>query len=243
MVTRYNDISEQTYNYWKRKPVMKLTDITGQSCTITNDNKYDKNNLTVLPTGYTWEKIDICDDKNMSDVTEFLSNYYGRGSNSEYKIMYTNDMIRWQMCNSGYFMTVNDNQNNIVGLIGYTFRILQLYSDRLTITEPLYMCCLPEYRNKGIARVLMDETIRQSNMMGINRGLFCDNRIVPTPIVTIRQYSRPLNYKKLREQDFIDIAGVDEDLAHDRTRIKLRPTSKYIVAENRRKHQYRIQII
>lgn len=230
MTTRYSEITEHKYNYWNSKPVMRLNDIVGRSAQVSQiKTKTDLH--TSLPSGYTWNKIDICDEKNMTDISLFLSQHYKRGTNSEYKVIYTNELIRWQMCNAGYFMTVNDSKDIIVGLIGYTHRTLQLYSDRMTITEPLYMCCLPNYRNKGIARVLMDETIRQSNMLGINKGLFCNNRIVPTPVVTIRQYSRPLNYKKLREHDFIEISGVDDTLAHDRTRIKLRPSSRYVVAE------------
>lgn len=231
MTTKYSEIQEHPFRYWKNKPVMGLSDIVGNSCQVKDETVFDKNNFTMLPNGYTWNKVDICDDKSMDNICSFLSTHYKRGTNSEYTIEYTNDMIRWQMCNNGFFMTVCDNKQNIVGLIGYTFRTIQIYTDRMTITEPLYMCCLPNYRNKGIARVLMDETIRQSKMVGINKGLFCNNQIVPTPIVTIRQYSRPINYKKLREHDFIDISGVDDELAHDRTRIKLRPTNRYIVAE------------
>jgi glycylpeptide N-tetradecanoyltransferase len=209
---------------------MKINDITGRSEQVSDTSNKPKL-ITELPNGYTWNKIDICDEKNMSFISSFLTKYYKRGSNSQYTVIYTNDLIRWQMCNTGYFMTVNDSNNIIVGLIGYTHRTMQLYSNRMTITEPLYMCCLPNYRNKGIARVLMDETIRQSAMLGIDKGLFCNNRIVPTPVATIRQYSRPLNYKKLREHGFIEINGVNDDLAHDRTRVKLRPTDRYIVAE------------
>lgn len=231
MATKYSEIKEQTFGYWKNKPVMGLSDIVGNSCQVRNETISDTTTLTQLPTGYTWHKLDICDDIHMDQVSSFLSKHYKRGTDSEYIIEYTSDMIRWQMGNNGYFMTICDNKQNMVGLIGYTHRTLQIYTDRLTITEPLYMCCLPGYRNKGIARVLMDEITRQSKILGINRGLFCNNRIVPTPIATIRQYSRPINYKKLKEHEFIDISGVDDELAHDRTRIKLRPSNKYIVAE------------
>tara|TARA_B110000908_G_C10256667_1_gene456024 strand:- start:529 stop:1752 length:1224 start_codon:yes stop_codon:yes gene_type:complete len=233
MSTRYSDITDKKFGYWNNKPVMKLNDIVGRSSYLRNDAKLNTNTTqtTNLPTGYTWNKVDICDDKCMAYISLFLSEHYKRGTNSEYTITYTNDLIRWQMGNNGYFMTINDNQNNIVGLIGYTYRTLQIYSDKITITEPLYMCCLPNYRHKGIARVLMDETIKQSKMMGINKGLFCNNQIVPTPVATIRQYSRPIDYKKLREHDFIEVSGVKDEIAHDRTRIKLRPTSRYIVAE------------
>lgn len=235
MVSRYSEIAEQKFRYWKNKPVMCLNKIIAHSTQINTENKSDTHIQTVLPHGYTWEKIDICDDKNMIKVSTFLTAHYKRGSDSEYTMIYTNNLIRWQMCNNGYFMTINYD-DNIIGLIGYTYRTLQIYTDRITITEPLYMCSLPNYRNKGIARVLMDETIRQSNMMGINKGLFCNNQIVPTPIATIRQYSRPLNYKKLRANEFIEISGVDDNLAHDRTRVKLRPTDRYIVAEKTEKN-------
>lgn len=234
MSKSYTEASKQKSKYWKNKPVMKIDEKNYSSTQISNSedlSRFKKDVVTQLPTGYTWDKIDVCDDQGMSDVSAFLSEHYKRGTESVYVIKYDADRLRWEMSNTGYFLTIR-NENKIVGLIGFTYRTVQIHSDRHTMTEPMYMCCEKKYRNKGIAKVLMDETIRQSLMTGIDKGVFCDNRIVPKPIVTLRQYSRPLNYKKLRENNFVEICGVDDEIVHNRTKINLKPNKKYVVAEN-----------
>lgn len=235
MSTSYKEIEKINTNYWKDKPVMKKTDRIFRTSHVRQNGemtKMCKNEWTKLPQGYTWDKIDICDSEKMVSVCDFLNNYYRRGSDSDYVIKYDSDRLIWEMCNRGFFLTVNDNNNKIVGVIGGTYRTLQITDKRYTVTEPVYLCCDKRYKKTGIAKVLMDELTRQSLMIGIDKGIFCNNRIVSRPIGTMRQYSRPLNYKKLREIDYINVAGVDDDAVHRKTRINLKPNKKYIVASN-----------
>ena len=230
----YAEAIKQKPKYWKNKPVMKIDENNYSSNQISSDvdlSKFKKEELTQLPAGYTWDKVNICDNHEMMSVCEFLSEHYKRGTDSMYVIKYDADRLRWEMSNTGFFLTIC-HKNKIVGLIGFTFRTVQIHSDSHIMTEPMYMCCENKYRNKGIAKVLMDETIRQSLTTGINKGVYCDNRIVPKPIVTLRQYSRPLNYKKLRENNFVEICGVDDEIVHNKTKINLKPNKRYIVAEN-----------
>jgi hypothetical protein len=233
MSNSYSECENKTYRYWRNKPVMKFNSKNIKSKQIDNNynKKVDKNNFTDLPIGYSWSKVNIGDNEGMINITNFLTKYYDRGTNSSYIIKYDPSRLRWEMNNNGFFLCINDTKQNIVGVIGFTYRTLHLNEKNIPICEPMYMCCDKKYRNKGISRVLMDETIRQSMLFGVDKGLFCTNRIVPTPVATIRQYSRPLNYKKLRENDFIEISGVDDELAHNRTKIKLRPKKNYIVAD------------
>jgi len=236
MSRNYAETKTSSTKYWKSKPVMKLDEkiyTSEQINTIDETSrKYKKTEPTKLPTGYRWKKIDICDDSNMKDVSTFLSTHYRRGTESVYIIQYDPDRLRWEMNNSGYFLTVVDANDSIVGLIGFTYRTVQIFSDQHTMIEPMYMCCEKKYRKTGIAKVLMDETIRQSVTYGIDKGVFCDNRIVPKPIATFRQYSRPINYKKLRENDFVEIGGVEDEIVHNKTKINLKPNRRYVFAEN-----------
>ena len=240
MSSSYAHANEKKFKFWKNKPVMKINDNIYVSQHIKNEDemkKYKKDTETALPPKYTWGKVDICNEDSFPEVCEFLTNNFKRGlDDTEYIIEYTPDMIRWQMCNSGYFMVIRDPKGLLIGTIGFCPRVAQVFQDRLTVMEPMYMCCLPEYREKGIAKVLIDETIRQSLMVGYNHGIFCTNRIVPSPIATIRYYSRPLNYKKLKSHDFVSISQVDDDIAHDKTRIKLAPHKKYKIAEKTEKN-------
>jgi hypothetical protein len=239
----FSEAKNKTFTYWKTKPVMTMTEKTYSSCQISSN--FNKNNkLTMLPIGYKWKTIDVCDDTQMKLVCDFLTENYKRGTESTYITEFNSDKLRWEMNNNGYFLCVISEKNNtkkdndekdcddIIGAIGFTYRTVQIYNNKITATEPIYMCCKKEYRHKGISKVLIDETVRQSNMHGINNGIFCTNKIVPKPVATIRQYSRPLNYKKLRENDFISIAGVDDDSVHNKTKIALRPNKKYTIAKN-----------
>lgn len=221
--------------YWKGRPVMKSSDIIrvasiNQIKSNTEMEKYGHLKKTSLPTGYEWGFVNICDD-DMVHVCDYLNMHYCRGSDSEYVIKYSVQHIQWEMCNRGYFLTVLDQANKIVGVIGFAHRVMLLEDYVHNIVEPMYMCCEKKYRGTGIAKVLMDETIRRSSIMGIHVGAFCTNVIVSKPIATIRQYSRPINYKKLREHDFIEIAGIDDEIAHAKTKINLKPNKQYIVAQ------------
>jgi len=245
MSKSYAEVKDLKSKYWNNKPVMNLDEKNYVSKQIDNNlDAYKKNELTKLPVGYFWEKINLGDQEKMTNVVNFLTAHYDRGGlDPSYIIKYDPDRLRWEMNNVGYFLTVckqntvpKENDSPIVGLVGFTFRTVQINSDRMTMTEPMYMCCSKLYRKKGLAKVLMDETIRQSSLLGLDKGIFCDNRIVPKPVATIRQYSRPLNYKKLRENDFIEICGVDDEVVHNRTRINLRPNPKYIVAVKNEKN-------
>jgi hypothetical protein len=144
------------------------------------------------------------------------------------------------MCHKGYFLIIKNVLHNIVGVIGFTHRTLQLEEDVHIVTEPMYMCCEKKYRGTGIANVLMDEIVRQSLLTGITKGIFCTNRIVSKPIATVRQYSRPLNYKFLREHDFVAVEGIDDDTVHNKTKIHLKPNRRYVIAK---KTQENIDIV
>ena len=232
MATNYADASMYKSKFWNNKPITKFDEkIYGLSKTNEDITRYKKTDYTVLPDGYTWTLISICDNEKMDLICNFLTENYRRGTDSSYIIKYNIDMIQWELNNTGYFLSVNDSTSKIIGIIGMTYRTVQIYSSKHTITEPVYLCCEKEYRKTGIAKVLIDETIRQSMIFGIDKGVFCNNRIVSKPIITLRQYSRPLNYKKLRENDFIEICGVDEDVVHNKTKINLKPNKRYIVAE------------
>ena len=222
--------------YWKNKPVMKFDEKTQKTTQIKTHEelakKYDAS-LTQLPIGYTWNKVDVNNTEQMKIISDFLTQYYRRGTESTYIVQYTPEKLAWEFGNNGYFMYVvnTEHQHVPVGVIGFAKRNIQLYENSYQASEPLYMCISDKYKHAGLAKVLMDEVTRVSVADGIDAGISCNNILVHQPVATVRQYSRPINYKKLRENDFVDIAGVDEELVHAKTRINLKPSEKYKVAE------------
>lgn len=232
MQTSYKEASKTPSKYWKNKPVMKYEETSVRSCAINDDidSTIKKDVPTPLPSGYQWGRIELSDDDGMLNVSSFLAEHYKRGSESKYVLKYDTDRLRWEMNNIGYFLTII-HEAKIIGLIGMTRRNVQIYSDIKEMAEPIYMCCELKYRNKGIAKVLMNEATRHTILDNIKYGVYVNNRIVYKPVATLRQYARPINYKKLRENDFVEISGIDDEIVHNKTKINLKPNKRYIVAE------------
>jgi hypothetical protein len=130
-----------------------------------------------------------------------------------------------------------ENSENILGLIGYSPKIASLYEINTILLEPVYLCCL---RNSNVAQKLINEVIKYGLLNGFNEGVIANNRETFKPLSTYRQYSRPINYKKLREHDFVDVEGVEDDVVHNKMLIKLNPNKKYKFAENT---NYNISIV
>jgi Myristoyl-CoA:protein N-myristoyltransferase, N-terminal domain len=223
------------YKFWKSKPVTKITDRVIDSAQIrTSDKlikKYGKNDETGLPSGYSWELIQI-DSDNLSRVATFLNQYYRETFITEI----TSDKIRWETMGRGFFVCVtedseSESDKNIVGCLGLTEKTLQINSDIRTVAEAIYLCTLNDLRETGISKVLINETIRQGVLANYDVGVFCDSVIVPTPVATIRYFTRPLNYKHLKANDFVGINEVDDDVAHDRIKIKLKAPKSIYLAE------------
>lgn len=242
MSKTYTEAQQRESKYWRRKPVQKMDEkvyVSEQICSKeTLMKKY--NNMGALPIGYEWDKVDVNDQEKMEQISTFLTLHYKRGTNSSYVVKYDPNMLKWEMNNNGSFLVIREENKNIVGLIGITQRTVQVCKDVMTIVEPMYLCCDEKYKKTGIANILMDEATRQSLMVGIDKGVFCTNYIVSKPIVTFRQYARSINYKKLKENDFVEIAGVNDDDVHNQLRINLNPNKKYVYAE---KNETNIDIV
>ncbi len=241
MSKTYTEAKTHESKYWKKKPVQKLDEkvyVSQQICQKEVLTKKYNNACSVLPCGYVWGNIELNDQDKMEHVSTFLTLHYKRGTDSSYIVKYNPDMLRWEMNSNGslpkgHFVTVCEKETkNIVGLIGIVYRTAQLCSDVVTITEPMYLCCDEKYKKTGIANILMDEATKCSLSNGIDKGLFCTNYIVSKPIATLRQYARSINYKKLKENDFVEIAGVNDDDVHNKLRINLNPNKKYLYAED-----------
>jgi len=210
--------------FWNTKPIMKKKSNIYTTNNITN-NIIKNSEPTKLPDGFTWHIINYDDEANTNKVCEFINKYYKRGNNSQYIIMYDIDRIKWETNNKGYFITIQNNNNQIIGLVCITEVNVMLNDKSYLMTNPIYMCCSDEYKNSGIAKVLINEIIRLSTT---DTGVFLSNTIIAQPISTIRHYTRPLNYKKLRENDFVEIGGVKDDDVHSKLKINLKPNKQYI---------------
>ena len=223
MIKTFKNAQNITNKFWNTKPVMKKnTNVFETKIIETNiENKTEK---TKLPDGFVWEEISYDDG---SSVCDFINKYYKRGNNSNYVIMYDTERIKWETNNKGYFLVIKNN-NEIIACVCVSFVSVMLNDKTYDMCNPQYLCCANDWQNHGITRVLVDEVARLTNN---NTGIFLSNTIIAQPISTIRYYTRPLNYKKLRENDFVEIGGMKDDEIHNKLRINLKPNKQYIKIE------------
>jgi hypothetical protein len=223
MIKTFKNAQNITNKFWNTKPVMKKnTNIFETKIIDTNIEK--KSEQTKLPDGFVWEEISY---DNGSSVCDFINKYYKRGNNSNYVVMYDTERIKWETNNKGYFLVIKNN-NEIIACVCVSFVSVMLNDKTYDMCNPQYLCCADDYKNHGITRVLVDEVARLTNN---NTGIFLSNTIIAQPISTIRYYTRPLNYKKLRENDFVEIGGMKDDEIHNKLRINLKPNKQYIKIE------------
>ena len=227
MAQRYDVALQRSSTYWHNKPVMGLGDKSFNVKPICDNDVMHTlyNSNTTLPDGYTWNKTEL---KDTTAICEFLNIHYKQYQNG-FMYSFTVDRLKWEMYD-GYFLSICDPNNNIIGVVGIVNRTIQIIDYTYKIVEPVYMCCMEEYKKTGIAEVLMDEVARLTINNNIMYGAFVNNRIVSKPITTIRQYKRPLNYKKLRENNFIEELDRDENLVHTKLKIFLKPNKTYVHA-------------
>jgi len=223
MIKTFKNAQNITNKFWNTKPVMKKNTNIFET-KIIDTNIEEKSEQTKLPDGFVWEEISY---DNGSSVCDFINKYYKRGNNSNYVIMYDTERIKWETNNKGYFLVIKNN-NEIIACVCVSFVSVMLNDKTYDMCNPQYLCCADDYKNHGITRVLVDEVARLTNN---NTGIFLSNTIIAQPISTIRYYTRPLNYKKLRENDFVEIGGMKDDEIHNKLRINLKPNKQYIKIE------------
>lgn len=232
-----NEARKKEFKFWRAKPVVKITEMskTMRSKQIKTQEqileKYATADELRLPADYRWDFIMIDDDR-IGEICTFLTNNYRSDYNSSIDI----DKLRWETMGRGFFVCIRKNNTmDIVGCIGMTPRMLQINSDIRTVAESIYLCCETSVRTSGMANVMINELIRRTSPE-YDVGVCCTDRVIPSPIATIRYYTRPLNYKHLKVNEFINLTDIDDDAAHDRIKIKLRPPKTIYFAEKTREN-------
>jgi hypothetical protein len=108
MAKNYKDAKTVQSKYWKNKPVMKLNEkvyISAQIASVDQLSRYKKSDPLPLPENYKWNIAELNDDVALSAVADFLTKNFCRGTDSTYIIPYDCDRLRWEMNNTGFFLT------------------------------------------------------------------------------------------------------------------------------------------
>lgn len=211
--TNFEEAKKHTYNFWKNKPVKQFDDIVVNSEIIENTLAerivYSSDEPITLPPSMIWEDVIMDDVTRLMDICEFLNKYYDIESKDRFRTLFSPEYIQWKLRGGLLIIIKSKDSDKIYGVVGCYFRKMVVYDKTEIFGIPDLLCAIPLCRKKKIAYTLIDEIVRRIIKLGYLQGCFVTKRCVPTPITSIRQYHRPLNYIKLKECNFIDIEGDD----------------------------------
>lgn len=210
------DAKEFSYNFWKNKPVKKLDEnicIVQKICDNLSDRKSYGSEPIKLPNGMKWMEVDTTNDLMMESIATFLKLYNVNDTNYKFRYCYTRDYIRWALGERSILVTILSSDNSICAVIGANLNNVTVFDKRDTFGVIKFICSHPTYRKKKIAYTLIDEMTRRIiNKFNIDIGCFVTNRCVPSPIVALRLYNRPIDYVKLQKCGFVELEeGVKEE--------------------------------
>jgi len=208
---------------------------------------------------YEWATYDSSNVQDMQFICDFLNRYYKLfKSNSKFKFFYTPDYLQWSLgtnniiigmrtkvvapdgaatgaatgglATGGLAIGAADTPTyKLGGIICGSIRSVQLFEKELTMGNANYLCVHPKLHNKNIASLLMDELIRVFATKNIIYGSFASPKLTGRPVCHVEYFHRPLNYKKLQENGFvnldIDVPIID---THNLFKIYYKPKNKII---------------
>lgn len=83
---------------------------------------------------------------------------------------------------------------------------MRIRDNRMRCSEVNFLCVHKKLRSMRLAPVLIAEVTRRSYVNGIYQGVYTAGKLLPTPVSVCRYYHRSINWKKLYEVGFTDLA-------------------------------------
>jgi glycylpeptide N-tetradecanoyltransferase len=201
----FEEAKKYNYKFWSSQPIQDLNNNDFKESPI---SKLDNMNLIKLPYQFQFVTLDI--SEHCDKISEFLNKYYVEDTDSEFRLHFSSDFLRWHIKKPNYHpelclgIEVKSN-NQLVGFISGIPIKHQLNMNTLDTIEINFLCVHPKLRNKEMATVLISEIKRRSIDLGYQQAFYTTERYIPKPFFTAKYYHRAINIIKLIETKFIKI--------------------------------------
>jgi glycylpeptide N-tetradecanoyltransferase len=202
------------YKYWKNQPVKLNKKQMLVSRSIQDKLELEDVNIASI---YELVDIDLNNDTEMNTVSEFLKSNYIENLTNKFRTVYSKDLIKWSIGSTGLIIGLKLKYNGIlVGTIASNIIKTQIKNKVVELGNINYLCIDSRIRQKGYAEKLMTEMKNRLINNGYNSAIFSTDRYVPTPIIRMRQFHRPLNYEKIANLSYAEVnknslSGTDKD--------------------------------
>ena len=204
----YEQAKYKKFNFWNSQPVPKLEETIKEEGIIKTINSSEVSQEPLeLPEDFEWIDINIENEQERQQVCNFLQKYYIEDDNNEFRLLYTEDFLKWVFDRPNKEFTICKGvivkKNEVlVGFISGQLGRTQINKTQLETAEVDFLCVHPKLRKKQLASVLIKEITRVFELKGIKQAIFTSARYVPKPFFTAQYFHRPLNMEVLLETGF-----------------------------------------
>lgn len=250
--TTYSEAEKHRYTYWKGKPCRKLFGGSNKLGIIEPIEMIKKRRVysTSEPIDLSplqWRPVDMTNDEELTQVVNFINANYVSDRSAQFKLHYTNDMVRWALGLDSELVTIRYGEH-IIGTVGVSIKDMTVEDFKGRVGEVNFLCVHPKYRAETVeaskpkpknnkkkrknrrkqylVHALIDEGIKRIIKRDGVAGVFTTSKYVPTPSATIRYFQRPLNYEKLFNHKYSILSGDTKSL-HKRFMEKVEPMDYY----------------
>lgn len=182
--------------FWNTQPVDR-----GESKGIIDDSKKVMKLDSSLPDGLAWKTVD-----NLDDICDFLTKFYVEDITSSYRLSYSKDFMSflfgYPKHSPEYSMGLFDN-NKMIGYIMGREHNLALREQNYKIISVNFLCLDRDYRNLGLASMMIREIRRIANKNGIFQAIFTAEKDYGFSIARAEYYHYPINLDILKEVELI----------------------------------------
>jgi glycylpeptide N-tetradecanoyltransferase len=218
---------QQQHTFWKTQPVPQQSEINlganrlsfwNAPPTPESDNqengpivKFEPEQIKTepleLPNGYEWFEFDVNSDDEIGHVHKFLLEHYAADPNNFLRLSYPIDTLRWALCPPNYkkewhIGVRHSATGQLAGLITAVPSVMMSYGKKIDIVEINFLCVRSNFREKGLAPVLIREISRRVIIRKIWYAVYTSALVLPHSVSEVRYFHRPLNIRKLVQIGF-----------------------------------------
>ena len=194
---------QENHKFWTTQPIMQNRLFKKEEAVIDTSDNIIVKEQPILPPDFKWDVIDMQDDKQRAEVTDFLQLYYVTDKDNQFKLFYTNEFLKWYFKIESICICVRIAKNNkLIGFISGIKAKTQINRFQMDILEVDFLCVHPKLRGKRLAEVLIKELIRVGQANGYKQAIYSGEKKLPVPFCKVKYYHRAINIDKLIDVKF-----------------------------------------
>lgn len=208
--------NSNVHNFWKTQPVPLFEDNVTDCGPIMAHKDMANRRTTpyLLPDGFEWYTLNINDDNDFQNISQFLNLYYLESDNGNYRFNYPPELLKWALCPPGYQSDLCiavriEKTKKLVAFISGILINMQVKNEIIKMADIDFLCIHPTLRNKNLASVLIKEITRRVVAKGHCQAFYASTRKLPTPITETLFYHRTINLEKLVDVGFTEIKDIE----------------------------------